>query len=441
MPDLTARLGLPILAPSQAQKHVTHNEALQRLDGAVQTALVSIDGQTPPLFPVAGDVHALGAAPTGVWSGQAGKLAQWQFGQWQFIAPQEGWRAWDLTDGLMRIYSGGGWGELLQNVAGLGLGTTSDAQNLLAVASPASLFSHAGAGHQLKINKAAAGDSATLLYQSNWIGHAEMGLAGDNDFHIKTSADGSIWTEALVIEATSGTLSGAAVQTDAVDTTPGRLMPVGAFGLGNVTGTIPMLADIDAVAIPEGTWGCDPTTIGTFPPPLVGAYGIVSVTRYNSGITRQIITRNNADSGMWWRTNNGASWEPWRRVIDSQNLLGTVSQSAGIPTGAVIESGSNANGEYIRFADGTQICWSPTLGFGAVTTVSGSGYRSGDATFTFPAVFVNSSKVMVSGQTSSTARWMALQLAGTTSVVARLLSFTSFAGSETGRILAIGRWY
>jgi len=46
----------------------------------------------------------------------------------------------------------------------------------------------------------------------------------------------------------------------------------------------------------------------------------------------------------------------WREVFDTGNLLGTVSQSGGNPTGAVIEAGSNANGDYVRFADGTQIC-------------------------------------------------------------------------------------
>jgi hypothetical protein len=37
-------------------------------------------------------------------------------------------------------------------------------------------------------------------------------------------------------------------------------------------------------------------------------------------------------------------------------ILGTVSQVGGVPTGAVIESGSNANGYYVKFADGTMIC-------------------------------------------------------------------------------------
>jgi hypothetical protein len=42
---------------------------------------------------------------------------------------------------------------------------------------------------------------------------------------------------------------------------------------------------------------------------------------------------------------------------DQENILGTVSQVDGVPTGAVIERGSNANGSYVRYADGTQICW------------------------------------------------------------------------------------
>lgn len=58
------------------------------------------------------------------------------------------------------------------------------------------------------------------------------------------------------------------------------------------------------------------------------------------------------------------------------NLLGTVSQSGGAPTGAVIERGSNANGEYVRFADGTQICTNRFTTSGTSTDV-----------WTYPAAF------------------------------------------------------
>lgn len=53
---------------------------------------------------------------------------------------------------------------------------------------------------------------------------------------------------------------------------------------------------------------------------------------------------------------NGGSFTDWSDQYGSANILGTVSQSGGTPTGGVIERGSNADGEYVRFADGTQIC-------------------------------------------------------------------------------------
>lgn len=67
--------------------------------------------------------------------------------------------------------------EDFQNIDGFGIATSWDATNRLAVASPASLFTHQGAGHQLKIDKAASTDTASLLYQDNGSGRAEIGLA------------------------------------------------------------------------------------------------------------------------------------------------------------------------------------------------------------------------------------------------------------------------
>ena len=66
------------------------------------------------------------------------------------------------------------------------------------MASPATLLTHAGGGHQLKINKAGPGQTASLLYQTDWSGRAEMGLAGGDNFSVKVSADGATWAEALV---------------------------------------------------------------------------------------------------------------------------------------------------------------------------------------------------------------------------------------------------
>ncbi|MFC3119936.1 DUF2793 domain-containing protein [Jhaorihella thermophila] len=60
MTDLSPRLGLPYLLPSQAQKHVTHNEALRLLDALVQLTVESFEALTPPASPADGECHALG---------------------------------------------------------------------------------------------------------------------------------------------------------------------------------------------------------------------------------------------------------------------------------------------------------------------------------------------------------------------------------------------
>jgi len=211
MTENSPRLGLPYLMPAQAQKHVTHNEALERLDLLAQCVLAGLGSVTPPATPAPGETHALGAAPTDAWAGHAGEIAYWTGVAWTFTAPREGWRAWDAAGGRAVAYTGTAWEEIaparLDNLEGLGVGTAADAVNRLAVASEAALFSHAGGDHRLVVNKAGPGDTAALLLQSGWSGRAEIGLAGSDDVALKVSADGSSWRTALAADAASGALA------------------------------------------------------------------------------------------------------------------------------------------------------------------------------------------------------------------------------------------
>ncbi len=210
MSDQTARLGLPLILPAQAQKHVTHNEALAQLDILVQLNVQGFDALTPPAVPQDGQVWALGAAPSGDWSGQAGQLAAWVNSGWLFIAPRDGWRAARVTGAgaELRVFTSAGWvapvPEALDNLTGLGVNASHDATNRLSVASEAVLLNHAGAGHQVKINKATELDTASLLYQTGFSGRAEMGTTGDDDFSIKVSPDGTTWFDALSASRLSG---------------------------------------------------------------------------------------------------------------------------------------------------------------------------------------------------------------------------------------------
>src|SRR5690606_5999760 len=89
----------------------------------------------------------------------------------------------------------------------MGVNATADATNRLVVKSPASLFDEEAGDHRIKINKAAAADTASLVFQSGYSGRAEFGLAGDDDWHVKVSADGAAWTEALRVDRTTGRVS------------------------------------------------------------------------------------------------------------------------------------------------------------------------------------------------------------------------------------------
>jgi hypothetical protein len=105
----TDRLDLPLIASGQAQKEMTHNEALALLDIAVQPVVEAVGVDTPPVSPVAGQCWIVGSAPTGVWTGQASALAGWTASGWRFLMPRAGWRAWAADSGLTVRYDGSGW--------------------------------------------------------------------------------------------------------------------------------------------------------------------------------------------------------------------------------------------------------------------------------------------------------------------------------------------
>lgn len=105
----TNRLGLPLVQPSQAQKHVTVNEAFLKLDALAQLAIRSRGVSVPPATPSEGDVYAVGAAPVNEWAGQSGRVALYTGGGWQFVVPQAGWQGWIADEGIPAVWDGTDW--------------------------------------------------------------------------------------------------------------------------------------------------------------------------------------------------------------------------------------------------------------------------------------------------------------------------------------------
>ncbi|MEZ6001552.1 DUF2793 domain-containing protein [Hyphomonas sp.] len=212
--DYSAQLGLPYLLPNQAQKHVTVNEALARLDIAVQTQALSASLTAQPSDPYEGDAYILPASASGVdWGGQAeGMIAAYQDGAWQFITPHEGWVAWVADSGHLLVRSAAGWVSLASAggaPASFGINTSPEATNRLSVKSDAVRFSHddvtPGTGDiRVYVNKATATDVASLVFQEGSSGRAEVGLSADGAFSIRTSPDGASFEDRFRIEP-SGT--------------------------------------------------------------------------------------------------------------------------------------------------------------------------------------------------------------------------------------------
>ncbi|WHT42930.1 DUF2793 domain-containing protein [Ochrobactrum sp. SSR] len=211
--DETPNLKLPYILPSQAQKHVTHNEALRLLDAVVNLSVKSRSLTAPPAAPSAGARYIVALPATGAWSGKNGMVASFIDDGWLFIQPAIGWQAYVEAEAQLLVFDGTDWNptgggvpdEL--SVSMLGIQATADAVNRFSLSAAASLFNNAGAGHQIKVNKQAATDTASLLFQTSWTGYAEMGLNGSSDFSIKVSDDLGTWRQAMRVDRATGNVA------------------------------------------------------------------------------------------------------------------------------------------------------------------------------------------------------------------------------------------
>lgn len=206
--DRTPNLDLPYILPSQAQKHVTHNEAIRALDAIAQAGILSRSLQDPPEEPAEGDRYIVATEASGDWSGHDLEIAAWQDGAWMFYPAKSGWVAWINDEDVLVVWDDSSWlvaGGTRGEFDSISVnGAAGDAVNRIAANAPATLLNHDGNGHQLKVNKNAVADTASVLFQTSFSGRAEFGLTGDDDWHVKVSPDGSTWYEAIVADKDTG---------------------------------------------------------------------------------------------------------------------------------------------------------------------------------------------------------------------------------------------
>ncbi len=107
----SARHRLPFLVVAQAQKEMTHNEALLILDGLLHP-VVEAELSTPPTIAAEtqhGKCWLIASTPSGVWQGKAAHIAYWTGTAWRYFPPMEGMRIRNKTLSICQIWTMGAW--------------------------------------------------------------------------------------------------------------------------------------------------------------------------------------------------------------------------------------------------------------------------------------------------------------------------------------------
>jgi len=102
----TPRFSLPLLFAGQAQKEAWVNEAHALADALLHPAIEG-EAAVPPDSPDEGTAWLVGATPGGAWTGQAGRLAFRQAGNWLFASPRDGMEVLNRSTGQRLLYRGG----------------------------------------------------------------------------------------------------------------------------------------------------------------------------------------------------------------------------------------------------------------------------------------------------------------------------------------------
>ena len=214
----TIHLGMPFIEGSQAQKHVTHNEALRILDAVIQIGVLDSDRTAPPLSPAEGDRHIVASGASGAWADHVRAVAVYEDGAWRYLMPKSGWCAWSAADAALLVFDGSSWTEAVSGGGGgipdsvdlLGINGEASEPNLLSVTSNAALFkaiaiADGGTGDmRVQISKEDSSGTASVVFSNAFAGHAEFGLVESDSFKLKVSDDGETFVEALTFDSGTG---------------------------------------------------------------------------------------------------------------------------------------------------------------------------------------------------------------------------------------------
>ena len=362
MPDTqTPRLNLALLAAGQSQKHITLNEALMRCDALIHARVLSVSVDAQPATPSDGDAYILTAGATGAdWIGlPAGTMMRYDRHLWEVITMPAGALVYVADTESFVVRTDAGWLPLeshlkaIDNLMRLGVGTTADPHNRLALKSPAALMSSEDGGSgdfSLALNRGHDDSDVQVLWQSGYETRALMGLMGDDNLTLKVS-DGLSWREALRVNHVSGRVRFASAPFKSPNVVQRRHVT----GQGWLNSTTP--ADRDWTAL---SWS-----------PELARFCAVAAT----GTGNRVMT---SEDGVAWTQRVSAADNNWMSVCWSSQLWqfcavaasGTGNRVMTSPDGVTWTARTSAADH-----SWSSLCWSPDRQIYCAVAASGTGNR------------------------------------------------------------------
>ncbi|EHR42742.1 pyocin knob domain-containing protein [Alishewanella jeotgali] len=248
--------------------------------------------------------------------------------------------------------------------------------------------------------------------------------------------------------------------TSATDSTNGRMLKVGDAGILTANKGVRQLTNAGALTPQEieaavggiGSYELISLVGGVldfgegFAPQRYGRIKGFTASTNNYQYSWQEYTGTNGNRKWQRRAFSATVWGPWQEIYHQGSILGTVSQLNGIPTGALIQRGTNANGEFVRFADGTLICTGTTAVTSNIDIAFEGGVRSGGLTQVFPSAFVNQEyriSMTPTARANNAPFSMGHQLSGSPGSFGFQLHAITPQASKTYQFdwVAFGRWF
>lgn len=219
------------------------------------------------------------------------------------------------------------------------------------------------------------------------LGTAPTGLGGDPPRTASTKIN-AMTTELYGVTNSLKTASTKDAQTSKTDNTNGRLLLVGAFG-GNGGSSILMSSSSDANDLSVS--GVYLFSSGGVNLPAAAPFPHITVTTAGPGYSFQSAKSSTTASSAIRMQFNGV-FTPWYTNYTTLNAVSSVT------SGGIVESGSNANGTYTKWADGTMQA-SLVISKPAINTNVAFGplYYANDqvAATNYPAAFISAPEVSV----------------------------------------------